>query len=123
MTAGFETLKIISKDMDFYKNLAANSLYFYEGIENNLHELKLKFMLNSCGSMFTLFFTNRHVIDYDSAKTSDLKKFTSYFNSMLDDGIYLPPSQFEACFISSAHTKNDFDATIKANYSALKSLI
>jgi glutamate-1-semialdehyde 2,1-aminomutase len=123
MTAGYETLKIITQDKDFYRNLTANSVYLYEGIENNLRELKLKFQLNSCGSMFTLFFTERNVIDYDSAKTSDTVKFTLYFNSILDDGIYLPPSQFEACFISSAHTKNDFDETIKANYSALKSLI
>ncbi len=72
--------------------------------------------------MFTLFFTEKKVTDFDSAKTSDTSKFAKYFNSMLESGIYLPPSQFEACFISAAHTKKDFDKTIEAHYAALKSL-
>lgn len=71
--------------------------------------------------MFTLFFSGQKVTDFDSAKTSDTKIFTTYFNRMLESGIYLPPSQFEACFVSVAHDKQDFDKTIKANYLALKS--
>ena len=64
--------------------------------------------------MFTLFFTDEKVTDFDSAETFDIKKFTAFFNQMLERGIYLPPSQFEACFVSIAHTRQNFDQTIKA---------
>jgi glutamate-1-semialdehyde 2,1-aminomutase len=72
--------------------------------------------------MFTLFFTDKKVIDFDSAKTSDTKLFAAFFNQMLESGIYLPPSQFEACFVSAAHNKRDFDKTIEAVGSALKNI-
>ena len=122
MTAGLETLKAIDADEDFYTDLEESCEYLYDGIRNNLRELDLNYALNTCGSMFTLFFTEEKVTDFDSAKTSDTEKFAKYFNAMLEAGIYLPPSQFEACFISAAHTKKDFDKTISANYDALKSL-
>ncbi|HEX8736300.1 MAG TPA: glutamate-1-semialdehyde 2,1-aminomutase [Pyrinomonadaceae bacterium] len=120
MTAGIETLKAIDADAGFYRNLAASCEYLYEGIENNLRELKLGYTFNRVGSMFTLFFTGEKVSDFDSAKTSETKRFAAYFNRMLESGVYLPPSQFEACFVSAAHSKEDFDATIKASYMALK---
>jgi glutamate-1-semialdehyde 2,1-aminomutase len=122
MTAGFETLKLIYEDVDFYSDLNESCEYLYDGIRKNLKELGLNYTLNSVGSMFTLFFTEEKVVDFDSAKTSDTDKFAKYFNSMLEQGIYLPPSQYEACFISAAHTKNDLDKTIEANYQALKNL-
>jgi glutamate-1-semialdehyde 2,1-aminomutase len=120
MTAGLETLKAIEAAPNFYQDLAASSEYLSEGIMNNLRELKLDYTFNRVGSMFTLFFTGEKVSDFNSAKTSDTKIFSAYFNQMLESGVYLPPSQFEACFISAAHTKQDFDATIKASYLALK---
>ena len=123
MTAGYETLKLISEDKEFYSKLNQHSEYLYEGFKDNLKDLKLNFKLNHCGSMFTLFFTGKEVVDYDSAKTSDTEKFAQYFNKMLNNGIFLPPSQFEACFISSAHTIEDIENTIKANYISLKSLV
>ena len=122
MTAGLETLKAIEADPNFYQNLAASCEYLYEGIANNLRELKLNYTFNRAGSMFTLFFTGEKVVDFDSAKTSDTNMFGAYFNKMLESGVYLPPSQFEACFVSAAHRKEDFDATIEANYSALKNI-
>ena len=122
MAAGYETLKTIDEDESFYADLAQSCDYFYDGIRSNLVELKLNYTLNTCGSMFTLFFTGEKVIDFDSAKTSDISKFARYFNRMLESGIYLPPSQFEACFVSKAHSRKDFDKTTKANYAALKSL-
>jgi len=64
--------------------------------------------------MFTLFFTTEPVIDFTSAKTSDTAAFSTFFNSMLEQGIYLPPSQFEACFISSAHNEQDIADTLNA---------
>jgi len=120
MTAGIETLKAIDADADFYKTLDASCEYLYDGLQNNLNALGLNYTINTCGSMFTLFFTNQQVIDFDSAKTSDTTSFTGYFNRMLESGIYLPPSQFEACFVSAAHTTADLDATIQANFNALK---
>jgi glutamate-1-semialdehyde 2,1-aminomutase len=120
MTAGLETLKAIDAAPNFYQDLAASSEYLHEGIMNNLRELKLDYTFNRVGSMFTLFFTGEKVVDFDSAKTSDTKIFSAYFNQMLESGVYLPPSQFEACFVSAAHSKEDFDKTIKASYLALK---
>jgi glutamate-1-semialdehyde 2,1-aminomutase len=79
----------------------------------------LNYTLNRVGSMFTLFFTESAVTDFDSAKTSDTAKFAAYFSAMLDAGIYLPPSQFEACFVSIAHEKEDLDKTVAAVRKAL----
>ena len=114
MAAGIETLKVIDSDADFYGDLEESCNYLYDGIRNVLQDLGLNYTLNTCGSMFTLFFTDQKVTDFDSAKTSDNEKFTKYFNAMLENGIYLPPSQFEACFVSIAHSKNDLDKTIEA---------
>ena len=70
--------------------------------------------VNRVGSMFTVFFTNHDVVDFDSAKTCDIPRFNTHFHSMLRQGIYLAPSQFEAAFISTAHTEADIDRTIAA---------
>ena len=72
--------------------------------------------------MMTLFFTEEPVIDYNTAVKSDTKLFAKYFHEMLNRGIYFPPAQFEAMFISTAHSKEDLDKTIEANFEALKSL-
>jgi glutamate-1-semialdehyde 2,1-aminomutase len=122
MTAGFETLRIIDEDEDFYADLNESSEYLYEGIKNNLQELNLNYTFNNVGSMSTIFFTNEEVTDFDSAKTSDTEKFARYFNQMLERGIYLPPSQFEGVFISAKHSKQNLDKTIKANFEALKEI-
>ncbi|RPI15209.1 MAG: glutamate-1-semialdehyde-2,1-aminomutase [Ignavibacteriae bacterium] len=114
MTAGYETLNIINEDKDFYEKLNKNCIYLYEKIEDILNEKKLNYRLNSCRSMFTLFFTSNEVKNYDDAKTSDTEMFSDYFNKMLNSGIYLPPSQFEACFISAAHTREDLDKTVES---------
>jgi len=122
MTAGIETLKAIDADADFYNNLGKSCKYLYNGLQNNLNELGLNHTINSCGSMFTLFFTEQNVTDFDTAKTSDTAAFAAYFNRMLESGVYLPPSQFEACFVSAAHIVADLDATIEANFNALRSV-
>lgn len=116
MSAGYETLRIISEDKNFYKKLNKKAQVLYDGIT----EMKLPCTLNYAGSMFTLFFTDKEVTDYGSAKKSDTKKFAKYFNSMLKNGIYLPPSQFETCFISDAHSKADIEKTLKTLRRSLK---
>jgi glutamate-1-semialdehyde 2,1-aminomutase len=115
MAAGYETLRIINEDKKFYKKLNKKAEALYRGIS----ELKLPYRLNRAGSMFTLFFTNKNVQDYNSAKASDTKKFSKYFNLMLEQGIYLPPSQFESCFVSAAHSKDDIKLTLTAIYKAI----
>ena len=121
MTAGIETLRIIDEDSEFYSRLETASSYLANGIKDTLKGLGLNYTLNRCGSMFTLFFTHSPVTDFASAKTSDTTKFAAYFNRMLENGIYLPPSQFEACFVSAAHDQNDLDRTIDAARKALES--
>jgi glutamate-1-semialdehyde 2,1-aminomutase len=78
--------------------------------------------VNRVGSMFTLFFTDTKVIDFTTAKTSDTVRFNAYFQAMLEAGIYLPPSQFEAAFISTAHSEADIDRTIEVARSAFGKL-
>jgi glutamate-1-semialdehyde 2,1-aminomutase len=120
MAAGIETLKVIDEDSNFYERLEEKSAHLESGIRDVMGELGDDLTLNRCGSMFTLFFTSSAVTDFDSAKTSDTAKFVRYFNSMLDQGIYLPPSQFEACFISIAHEKEDLNRTVGCVRKALE---
>ena len=70
--------------------------------------------VNRVGSIMTVFFTNEKVKDYDTAKTADTARFAEYFRHMQDNGIYTAPSQFEAMFVSFAHTDEDIDKTINA---------
>ena len=119
MTAGIETLRVIDEDPAFYDGLEQSSRYLEDGIRGVLAELGLNYTLNRVGSMFTLFFTETFFIVFASAKTSDTDKFSAYFNQMLRSGIYLPPSQFEACFVSAAHAREDLDKTVAAVRDAL----
>jgi glutamate-1-semialdehyde 2,1-aminomutase len=119
MKAGIETLKIIDEDENFYRKLEDISNDLENGIRDAMGELGVNYTLNRVGSMFTLFFTESSVTDFDSAKTSDTSKFVAYFSEMLDRGIYLPPSQFEANFISIAHKKEDLDRTVDTVRKAL----
>ncbi|MBI4809936.1 MAG: aminotransferase class III-fold pyridoxal phosphate-dependent enzyme, partial [Ignavibacteriales bacterium] len=122
MAAGYEMLSILSKNRYIYKILEQRTRHLEEGFNHNLNELGLNYQINRVGSMFTLFFTEQKVKDYNSAKTSDTKKFGRYFREMLEKGIYLPPSQFEAAFLSSEHSEADIEKTIKANYYSLKKI-
>lgn len=122
MAAGYEMLSIIMSDQNIYKTLEITAQRLENGIKKILNENGLNYQINRVGSMFTLFFTESEVYDYDSAKKSDTKKFAKFFNQMLEHGIYLPPSQFEAAFISTAHTLEDIDRTIKAFEEVIKSI-
>ena len=122
MTAGYETLKIIDETPSFYETLEEKSSYLADGILDAVNELNLSYTLNRAGSMFTLFFTDQRVVDFETAKTSDTEKFAAYFNRMLESGVYLPPSQFEACFVSITHSQADLNKTIEASREALINL-
>jgi glutamate-1-semialdehyde 2,1-aminomutase len=122
MAAGVATLSFIKKHPSIYKTLEDKSAYLEKGMRANLEELGIKFTINRVGSMLCQFFTKDKITDFNSAIKSDTKLYAKYFHSMLNHGIYLPPAQFEAMFISTAHTKKDLDRTIKAHRDAMKQI-
>lgn len=119
MAAGFEMLSILSSDGSVYKTLEERSSQLEDGMQDSLRKLGLNYQINRVGSMFTLFFTENKVVDYKSAKQSDTAKFGKFFNEMLSRGIYLAPSQFEAAFVSAAHSVDDIEKTNEAFKQAL----
>jgi len=121
MAAGYETVSILMKD-GVYAELEEKSGLLEEGIRENLKSLKLSYKINRVGSMMSLFFTEQEIKDFCSASASNTKLFALYFREMLKDGVYLAPSQFEAFFVSLAHSHDDIEKTIEANYRSMKSL-
>lgn len=121
MAAGYTTLKLLGEP-GFYEELERKSAHLAEGFLKNAKELGIPSTINRVGSMICPFFTDQQVVDYETAKTSDLQRFNAYFKNLLDLGVCIAPSQFEGMFVSAAHTDQDIDATIEAHYHALKSL-
>lgn len=118
VAAGIATLKLL-KAKNTYPALERKTKKLCTAITKTLNERRAtgdgtRVTINQIGSMFTLFFNPGPVTDYTSAAKSDTKRYAIYFTQMLKAGIYLPPSQFEACFISTVHKKTDFDKTIVA---------
>ena len=101
-TAGLAMLNLITEDHAVYSRLASKGERLAQGIQEQLNKIGKQFTINQLGSMFTLFFTEVAVNNFNDAKTSDLSLFAQYFQGMLRRGIYLPPSQFESWFISDA---------------------
>ncbi len=121
VSAGLATLKELMKP-GTYERLEAMGEMLEEGIKESLKKLGLPYRINRAGSMLTLFFTEKEVVDFQSALTSDTEKFATFWQKMLEKGIYLPPSQFEAWFVSLAHGEKEIEKTIKAVYEALKEM-
>jgi len=121
MTAGIETLKLLSKP-GVYKTLEKISADLEQGLRAAAAEAGVPVTFNRVGSMFTGFFTDQKVKDFASAKTSDTTRFGKYFLSMLKNGVNLAPSQFEAAFVSLAHSRADIGKTIEAARKSLKGL-
>ena len=122
MAAGFAALTYIKDHPEVYTLLEEKSAYLENGIKENLKSLKKHYAFNRVGSMSTLFFVEGEANNFKSAVKSDTALYGKYFHEMLIRGIYLAPAQFEAAFISTAHTKEDLDKTIKANYQAVEAL-
>jgi glutamate-1-semialdehyde 2,1-aminomutase len=114
MAAGLATLGVIDEDAEFYSKLEAASAYLEQGLRSAMDERRSNYTINRVGSMMTIFFTDHEVSDFDTAKLSDTFQFSAFFGKMLEGGVYLPPSQFEAMFISAAHSTEDLDRTIDA---------
>ena len=121
MTAGIETLKLLKKP-GIYRQLEERARLLSDGLLGAARDLGVGVTLNRVGSMMTLFFTPGPVTDYASAKKSDTLAFARFFRAMLEEGIYLAPSQFEAAFLSTAHTPGDIAKTVKAARAAFKKL-
>jgi glutamate-1-semialdehyde 2,1-aminomutase len=119
VAAGLATLRRLEKENP-YGRLEELGLRLERGLLEAAERAGVRARVNRVGSMFTLFFTNQDVFDFESAKTSDTQQFNRFFNAMLKQGVYLPPSQFEAAFISAAHTNADIDRTVDAAMKALK---
>ena len=105
MAAGLTQLKILRDTPDFYEKLNANGDWFYTEMDKILTDHQIPHCLNHVGSLGCVFFTEKKVKDYVTAKTSDTEAFAKYFKYLLTHGIYVAPSQFEAIFLSGAHTK------------------
>ncbi|MCX5719563.1 MAG: glutamate-1-semialdehyde 2,1-aminomutase [Nitrospirae bacterium] len=121
MTAGIETLKILSRK-GTYEKLEKRMKQLEEGLKDAAKKAGVKTRFYRAGTMFCSYFTDVDVIDYKTAKTSNLLIFSKFFSGMLKRGIYIAPSQFEAGFISLAHTEKDVAKTIKAAYESFKEL-
>lgn len=113
MAAGLETLKIL-KEKNPYAVLSQKTQALTQGIKEAAAARGIPVYCERAGSMFTVFFNDKTVIDADSARTSDTARFAKFFRGMLERGIYLAPSQFEACFVSTAHSEGDIEKTIDA---------
>lgn len=107
MAAGLAQLKILWEDQDIYKRLFQKGEILFEGIRKIFAEKEIGYQVNSVASLGSIFFTETPVRDYQSAKTSDTAAFSKYFEYMLEHGVHLAPSQFEAIFLSDAHTEED----------------
>jgi glutamate-1-semialdehyde 2,1-aminomutase len=115
MAAGIATLqRLRDKKAELYPQLEAASAQLVEGVAAAAKDARVPLSFNRVGSMFTWFFTADAVSNWNSASKCNTAAFGRFFRAMLDAGIYLPPSQFEAAFLSTAHSKEDIEATIGA---------
>ena len=121
MAAGIATLTALQKE-GVYETLNARTHTLVTGLQAAADDAGIPFQSGHVGSMAGFFFTDRPVYDFESAKTSDLKRFAAFYRGMLEKGVYLAPSQFEACFVSLAHSQTDIDDTIAAAKSVMAGL-
>ncbi len=121
VSAGLATLKQL-RSRGLYKKLDEAAAALTAGIGDAAKKAGIPLTLRRVGSMMTAFFTPGPVVDWNTAKRSDTARYGKFFHLMLDQGVYLAPSQFEAAFLSTAHTARDIDKTIRAAHAAFKKL-
>jgi glutamate-1-semialdehyde 2,1-aminomutase len=123
MAAGLAMLKVLNETPDFYEDLDKKAARLEAGLKENLEKTGTNGVINRVGSLQTLFFTNEtKVASFTEAMQADSEKYASYFRDSLANGIYLAPSQFEAMFISAAHTGEEIDKCIAASLTAMEQL-
>lgn len=121
VTAGLKTLEILERDNP-YPELERKTRQLVETIVDAAKEADIPVQINQIASMFTVFFTDQPVVDYKSAKQSDTQRYARFFHSLLEQGVYFPPSQFEAAFVSVAHDEEALSLTQEAVRFAMKAL-
>ncbi|MDR0492525.1 MAG: glutamate-1-semialdehyde 2,1-aminomutase [Nitrososphaerota archaeon] len=120
-TAGMATLSYLSKNKNqLYPKLEKNTIELKKTLTDQTTNYKLPVQIHSIASLYQIFFTPQIITDYDSAKQSNPAMFSAYFHELLKQGVFIPPSQYETCFISEAHTETDLKFTTNALDCALK---
>lgn len=114
MVAGLVTLQTLAENPQIYYELEAKTAYLHRGLELAFAGSAHPTVINRCGSMLSVHFTDRPVVDFSSAAQADLTRFKNYFHHLLAAGIYLPPSPYESWFLNHALTYSDLDLTIDA---------
>ncbi len=123
VSAALATLQSLKKrGGQVYSRLEKMGDTMRRGISDHLEAARVTAQVSGLGSMFQLFFTDRQVTDYHSAKSADIRKYEKYFHSLLASRIFVPPSQFETCFLSTAHTEDELESTLDAIGAAMKTL-
>jgi glutamate-1-semialdehyde 2,1-aminomutase len=122
MAAGKATLEALRRP-GFYEDLEAKTVRFTDALASAAAELGIPVQLHRVASMFTLFFSESPVRDYAGARRADSARYARFFHALLDSGVYFPPSQFEAAFISAAHTEDDLAAALDAAREALAAAV
>ncbi len=121
MAAGIATLQQVMQD-GFYENLEKTTRKLADGLDAAAQNAGIPAKVDHVGSMLGMFFTDQEVNNFDDAKLCDLELFSAFYNGMRENGIYIAPSQFEALFVSAAHSEEDIDQTIRAAETVLKDL-
>jgi len=121
MSAGIAALKQLTAP-GLYERINKNADRLVAGLRKAIAEAKVPAQVNATHSLATIFFTDQPVSDYKGAKQSDTKRYAHFFREMLDRNIFLAPSQFEAAFLSAAHTTEDIDRTIAAAAEVLREI-
>jgi glutamate-1-semialdehyde 2,1-aminomutase len=123
MAAGVATLEYLARNREaVYSNIETASRLVADGVATVLSEAGVPVATNRVGAMWTWFFTNERVVDFTTAATSDTTRFGAFHRAMLDAGVWLPPSQFEAIFLGTAHSREIIEATLAAARQAVASL-
>lgn len=120
MYMGKKNLEILRDNPQIYLELEEKAKRLEDGLRNNIEKLGLNYTINRAGSLVCLFFAQGPINNYDDVTKCDVEKFNKYFKELINKGILLAPTQFEAMFLSNAHTNEDIDYTINASYEALK---
>jgi len=121
--AGLATLKFLcDSGEEFYAKMESKCEAIVKPLEKVIGESDLRLQINHVASMFQLFFTEKAVYDYASVKTADNTKYLKFHSSLLTQGVFLPPSQFETCFLSAVHSAEDLDKTVACFISALQAI-
>lgn len=123
MAAGYAMLTQLNENPKIYKKIDETTAQIVEGIREINASLGINFTINHIGSMYSLFFTDTPVVDFESAKTSNTQMFGRYFHAMLNKGIYLAPSQYETLFISAAIKEKHIKKILKAHQESIKGLV